>query len=176
MDTWNVGGTSLNEHEEPIIRDIVDDISEDGENYDFDLDDEDQYRSFSQYILSGSQSEHNIDRDLNEHMCFMSKEATLNAIKQYHIDNSYKFVVVESKSDRYVTRCIHHEGGCQWRLHASFSKIRSQWEIKKIDAQHSCLSTNLSTDHVNLDSTHIASMVLTSIKANPSVRSKILIA
>nr|XP_007155040.1 hypothetical protein PHAVU_003G167900g [Phaseolus vulgaris]ESW27034.1 hypothetical protein PHAVU_003G167900g [Phaseolus vulgaris] len=107
MDTWNVGGTSLSEHEEPIIRDIVDDISEDGENYDFDLDDEDQFnRSSSQYILSGSQSEHNIDRDLNEHTCFMSKEATLNAIKQYHIDNGYKFVVVESKPDRYVPRWL----------------------------------------------------------------------
>ncbi|XP_068466322.1 uncharacterized protein [Phaseolus vulgaris] len=170
-------GTSLSQHEEPIIKDIVDDISEDGENYDFDLDDEDQFnRSSSQYIPSSSQSERNINRDLNEHMSFMSKEAKLNAIKQYHIDNGYKFVVVESKLDKYVARCIHHDGGCQWRLHASFSKIRSQWEIKKIDAQHSCLSTNLSADHVNLDSTHIASMVLTSVKANPSVPIKSLIA
>ncbi|XP_068497499.1 uncharacterized protein [Phaseolus vulgaris] len=142
-----------------------------------DLDDEDQFsRSSSQYIPSSNQSEHNIDRNLNEHMCFMSKEATLNAIKQYHIDNDYKFVVVESKPDIYVAQCKHHEGGCQWRLRASFSKIRSQWEIKKIDAQHSCLSTNLLADHVNLDSTHIASMVLTSVKANPSVRIKSLIA
>jgi len=38
MDTWNVDGTSLSQHEETIIRDIVDDISEDGDNYDFDLD------------------------------------------------------------------------------------------------------------------------------------------
>jgi len=53
IDTWNVGGTSLSQHEEPIIRDIVDDISEDGENYNFDLDDEDQLnRSSSQYIPS----------------------------------------------------------------------------------------------------------------------------
>jgi len=142
MDTWNVGGTSLSQHEELITRDIVDDISEDGDNYDFDLDDEDQFNRSSQYIPSGSQSRHNIDCDLNEHMSFMSKEATLNAIKWYHIDNGYKFVVVESKPNRYVARCIHHDGGCEWRLRASFSKIRSQWEIKKIDAQHSCLSTN----------------------------------
>jgi len=47
---------------------------------------------------------------------------------------------------------------------------------KKIDAQHSCLSTNLTADRVNLDSTHIASMVLTSVKANPSVPIKSLIA
>jgi len=124
MDTWNIGGTSLSQHEEQIIRDIVDDISENGENYDFDLDDEDQFnRSSSQYIPFGSQSEYNIDCDLNEHMSFMSKEMTLNAIKQYLIDNGYNFVVMESKSDKYVAWCIHHDGGCQWRLRASFSKI-----------------------------------------------------
>ena len=100
MDTWNVGGTSLSQHEEPIIRDIVDDISEDGDNYDFDLDDEDEFNRSSQYISSGSQSGHNIDCELNEHMSFISKEATLNAIKRYHINNGYKFVVVESKPDR----------------------------------------------------------------------------
>jgi len=123
MDTWNVGGTSLSQHEEPIIRDIVDDISEDGDNYDFDLDDEDQFNRFSHYIPSSSQSGHNIDCNLNEHMSFMSKEAILNAIKRYHIDKRYKFVVVESKPDKYVAQCIHHDGGCEWRLHASFSKI-----------------------------------------------------
>ena len=100
MGTWNVSGTSLSRHEEPIIRDIVDDITEDGDNYDFDLDDEDQFNRSSQYIPSGSQSRHNIDCNLNEHMSFMSKEATLNAIKRYHIDKGYKFVVVESKPDR----------------------------------------------------------------------------
>nr|XP_007149505.1 hypothetical protein PHAVU_005G075900g [Phaseolus vulgaris]ESW21499.1 hypothetical protein PHAVU_005G075900g [Phaseolus vulgaris] len=106
MDMWNVGGTSLSRHEEPIIRNIVDDISEDEDNYDFDLDDEDQFNRSSQYISSGSQSGHNIDCDLNEHISFMSKEETLNAIKRYHIDNSYKFVVVESKPDRYVARWL----------------------------------------------------------------------
>ena len=44
--------------------------------------------------LSSSQSEHSINHDFNEHMSFMSKEAKLNAIKQYYIDNDYKFVVV----------------------------------------------------------------------------------
>jgi len=80
MDTWNVSRTSLSQHEETIIR------GEDGESYDFDLDDKDQFkRSSSEYIPSDSQSVHNIDCDLNEHMSFMSKEATLNVIKQYHI-------------------------------------------------------------------------------------------
>jgi len=82
MDTWNVGGTSPSQHEETIIRDIVDDISEDGENYDFDLDDEDQFkRSSSQYIPLGSQSRHNIDCDLNEHMSFMLKGGDIECHK-----------------------------------------------------------------------------------------------
>jgi len=56
MDTWNVGGTSLSQHEETIIREIMDDISEDGNNYDFDLDDKDQLkRSSLQYISFNSQ-------------------------------------------------------------------------------------------------------------------------
>jgi len=37
----DVGGTSVSKHEETRIRDIVDDISEDRDNYDFSLDDED---------------------------------------------------------------------------------------------------------------------------------------
>jgi len=68
----------------------VDDISENGDNYDFDLDDEDQFNRSSQYIPSDSQSGHNIDCELNEHMSFMSNEATLNAIKPYHIVKVYK--------------------------------------------------------------------------------------
>ena len=38
------------------------------------------------------------------------------------------------------------------------------------------MSKNLTADHVDLDSTHIASMVLTSVKANPFVPIKSLIA
>ena len=45
----------------------------------------------------------------------------------------------------------------------------------KIDAQHICLSTNLSADNVNLDSIHIPTMELTSVKENPFVPIKTLI-
>jgi len=108
-------------------------------------------------------------------MNFPNKEATLVAIKQYHITKGFKFVVVESKTDRYVARCIDYNNGCQWRLRASFSKIRDTWEIKKIEAPHTCLSTTLSDDHVNLDSNQIAIVVVNSIKANSFIPVKSLI-
>jgi len=64
-----------------------------------------------------------IQFELCKRMCFHTKEATLSAIKEYHIDQGCKCLVVESKPDRYVARCIHYGNGCQWRLRASFSKI-----------------------------------------------------
>jgi len=40
--------------------------------------------------------------------CVSTKDSTLNAIKQYHIDQGYKFFVVELKLDKYVTRCHYN--------------------------------------------------------------------
>ena len=47
---------------------------------------------------------------------------------------------------------------------------------KKIEAPHTCLSTTLSDDHVNLDSNQIVTIVVNLIKANPSIPVKSLIA
>ena len=96
--------------------------------------------------------------------------------KKYHIVEDYKFVVVESKTDQYVARCINYNNGCQWRLRASFNKICNTWEIKKIEAPHTCLSTTLSNDHVNLNSNQIATIVVNFIKSNSPISVKSLIA
>jgi len=63
-------------------------------------------------------------------MCFQSKEVIVSAIKQYHIDQGFKFVVIESKIDKYMVPCINYGNDCHWQLRASFSKVRQQWEIK----------------------------------------------
>jgi len=117
-----------------------------------------------------------IQCDLFERMSFVSKEAAVMNIKQYHIEQGYTFVVVESKSDRYVAKCTKYGNGCQWRIRAAFSKVRQQWEIKKIEAPHTCFSTIISQEHYNLDSTQIATIVRNSVKTNPSIPIKRLIA
>ena len=96
-------------------------------------------------------------------------------IKQYHVDNRYIYTVVESKSDYYICRCVDYNKGCQWRLQAAYSKHSLKWEIRKIDALQTCLSTNVSPDHTNLDSNQIASIVFHCVKTNPSIPIKSVI-
>jgi len=88
----------------------------------------------------------------------------MSYIKQYHIDNGFRFLVLESKSDKYICQCIDYKKGCPWRLRASYSKRNFKWEIRKIDGSHTCLSTMQPTDHVNLDSNQIGSIVINSVK------------
>jgi len=109
-------------------------------------------------------------------MSFDTKESTMSYIKQYHIDNGYRFVVVERKSDKFICRCVDYKKGCPWRLRASYSKRSFNWEIRKIDGSHTCLSTMQPVDHFNLDSNQIGSIVMNSIKENPSIPIKSLIA
>jgi len=106
--------------DEPIIQDMAHDFSEDDEHNNPIL------TSSTHPNQSFSRVAQSIQFELCERMCFHTKEATLSAIKEYDIDQGYKFVVVESKPDRYVTRCIHYGNERQWRLWASCSKIRQQ--------------------------------------------------
>jgi len=78
--------------------------------------------------------------------------------------------------NRYVAQYIDNNNGCQWQLRESFSKFHDTWEIKKIETPHTCLSTTLSNDHVNLDSKQITIIVVNYIKANSSIPMKSLIA
>jgi len=100
----------------------------------------------------------------------------MSCIKQYHIDNGYRFAVVESKSEKFICRCVDYKKGCSWCLQAAYSKQSLNWEIRKIDGSHTCLSTMQPADHVNLDSNQIGSIVMNSVKENPSIPIKSLVA
>ncbi|XP_052736606.1 uncharacterized protein LOC108328482 [Vigna angularis] len=171
MASWNLPSSSSSQliDEEPLILDNVDDFSTDDE-----LDNiiEDDNNNDGHIAQSSAQ----VIPELIQGMQFQSKEETILAFKHYHITNGYKYIVVESKPNIYVIRCLEYHNGCQWRLRAAYSKVRKYWEIKNIDGQHSCLSTILSQDHTNLDSTHIATIISNSIRTNPSIPVKSLIA
>jgi len=123
MDFWYFGESSLNTEKEPIIRDMVYEFSEDDEQEEY-IPEEHTFPILSNHnVQSFSRATRNIHFDLSEGMSFNSNESTLNAIKQYHIDQGYNFMVVESKPNKYTTRCIHYNNGCQWRIRASFTKI-----------------------------------------------------
>ena len=60
--------------------------------------------------------------DLYEGLTFESKQAVVDAIKQFHFMHSFNFDVVENKSDKYVVMCNQYGRGCYWRVRLSFSK------------------------------------------------------
>ena len=50
--------------------------------------------------------------DLYEGLTFESKQAAVNAIKQFHFMHSFNFDVVENKSDKYIVMCNQYGNGC----------------------------------------------------------------
>ncbi|KAF1883662.1 hypothetical protein Lal_00012579 [Lupinus albus] len=73
-------------------------------------------------------------------MQFESKEATLNAIKQFHIHNSFDYLVVQSMSDKYVGCCKHFGTGCEWKIH--HTKLTSSFILNCI--------INLASEDLNI--------------------------
>ncbi|KAF1878576.1 hypothetical protein Lal_00047245 [Lupinus albus] len=115
------------------------------------------------------------DNDLFVGMQFESKESTLDAIKQFHICNSFDYIVVESMPYRYVGRCTHYGAGCEWRIRASFNVKRGVWEIRKINGTHTCLSTVVFQDHTKLNSTFISNCIINLVSEDPGIPIKAIV-
>jgi len=108
--------------EEPIKRDNVSDFSDEDQEHDVhesgEPSNQSQYESSSYFETINSQLLEDLQysnpyqnkgsgstNDLYECMIFESKQATLNAIKQFHFLHSFNFDVEENKSDKYVVKC-----------------------------------------------------------------------
>ncbi|CAL0310918.1 unnamed protein product [Lupinus luteus] len=108
-------------------------------------------------------------------MQFESKEATIDAIKQFHIHNSFDYVVKISRPHIFVAQCKHFGAGCEWRVRASFSVKRDVWEIKKIDGTHSCVFTIVSQDHSKINSSFISNCIINLVSGDPGIPIKALV-
>ncbi|KAF1895733.1 hypothetical protein Lal_00037849 [Lupinus albus] len=124
--------------------------------------------------LHGSTTLRN-DNDLYVGMQFESKESTLDAIKQFHIRNSFDYIVVESMPYRYVGCCTHYGAGCEWRIRASFNVKRGVWEIRKINGAHTCLSTVVSQNHTKLNSAFISNCIINLVSEDPGIPIKAIV-
>ncbi|KAF1864651.1 hypothetical protein Lal_00039287 [Lupinus albus] len=164
-----------------IIRDIVSDFSDeddieligDEEEYDnVEIVSSELYGNITYTNPSGFFTN---DSDLFVGIQFEYKESTLDAIKQFHIRNSFDYIVVESMPDRYVGRCTHYGAGCEWRIRASFNEKCGVWEIRKINGTHTCLSTVVSQDHTKLNSTFISNCIINLVSEDPRIPIKALV-
>ncbi|KAF1879354.1 hypothetical protein Lal_00005820 [Lupinus albus] len=181
-----------------IIRDIVNEFSDD-EDIELYCDDEEDleldsselanitYDTPSSFFVTIDSDagqdiqnrKNNLSNDFNNElfigMQFESKDATINAIKQFHIKNSVDYIVVESRPDRYVGQCKYFGSGCQWRIRASLNGKRDLWDIRKINGTHTCVSTNISQDHTKLNSSFIANCIIHLVSEDPGIPVKALV-
>ncbi|KAF1884130.1 hypothetical protein Lal_00046418 [Lupinus albus] len=180
-----------------IIRDIVNDFSDD-ENIELCCDDDEDLElgssevanitygtpSFFVTIDSAAAQDiqnrcNNLNNDFDNEMFismqFELKDAIINAIKQFHIKNFVDYIVVESRSDRYVGQYKYFGIKCQWRIRASLNGKRDLWEIRKINGTHTCVSTSISQDHTKLNSSFIANCIIHLLSEDPGILVKALV-
>ncbi|KAF1860361.1 hypothetical protein Lal_00037700 [Lupinus albus] len=158
-------------HDMVIIRDIVSDFS-DEEDMELVL----MVMMMLRLLLV---NRHNLNNYFDDNVFiaiqFESKEATVNAIKQFHIRNYVDYTIVESRPDRYVGQCKHFGVGCHWRIRASINAKRNLWEIRKISGIHTCVSTCISQDHMKLNSSFITNCIIQLVSKDLGIPIKALV-
>ncbi|XP_047176992.1 uncharacterized protein LOC124844152, partial [Vigna umbellata] len=97
----------------------------------------------------------------------------LDNVDEFSTDDELDNILEDDNKDDHITQSSEHVIP---ELNEPYRKVRKYWEIKNIHGQHSCFSTILSQDHTNVDSTHIAAIISNSVRTNPSIPIKSLIA
>ncbi|XP_039133318.1 uncharacterized protein LOC120270392 [Dioscorea cayenensis subsp. rotundata] len=105
-----------------------------------------------------------------------AKMISVTAIKHYCLLKSVEYKVIESDPTRYSGKCKSYGDGCNWRVHASYSKRRQLWEITKYTGPHTCSSAMISQDHSKLDSNMICHQIQALVQQQPSINVSVLIA
>ncbi|KAF1897539.1 hypothetical protein Lal_00036981 [Lupinus albus] len=174
-----------------IIRDIVNDFSDD-EDIELCCEDDEDLEIGSSgalnithgtpslfFLLDIQNRSNNLNNDFDNElfigMQFESNETTLNSIKQIHIRNYVDYIVVESRPDKYVGQYKYFGAGCQWRIRASLNEKRDLWDIRKINGTHTCVSTCISQDHTKLNSSFIGNCIIHLVSEDPDIPIKALV-
>src|SRR5215470_8831827 len=98
---------------------------------------------------------------------FDSIEALRQACCYHAIENNFEFQTLMSNRSRYTIKCKAED--CHWRLHATAAKNRSVFEIRTLQADHSCFGVNHKENNVIM-STFIANHILKKLKQQPEYR------
>ncbi|KAL4569800.1 hypothetical protein LXL04_025444 [Taraxacum kok-saghyz] len=101
---------------------------------------------------------------------FKDKEEVMRAIKLHCIRTHKQFEIVETRPDIWTIRCkLHLKTGCKWQVRSLKRKRSGCFEITKYTGPHTCLHSNISQDHPNLDGSLIPQEIKHLIKEQPSI-------
>ena len=121
-------------------------------------------------------SDYTVDGELCVGMQFSDREAVVRAIKNYSISKSVDYNVCESESRTFYCKCKYYGVGCNWLVRVSLRKKKGIWEIKKYNGPHTCTAAMISQDHTKLDADMIAQYIEPMIRADVSIKVKVVIA
>nr|XP_012575119.1 probable WRKY transcription factor 10 [Cicer arietinum] len=75
---------------------------------------------------------------------------------------------------KYVIKCVNPQ--CLFKCMASLSQKSKQWVIGRLKGPHNCANSSMSQDHTKLDSNIICESIKSLLKADPSIKVKVIIA
>ncbi|XP_025617139.1 uncharacterized protein [Arachis hypogaea] len=105
---------------------------------------------------------------------FETKEEAVLTIKSYNIRRGVEYKVFESDQLKYHGKCVQFGNGCNWLIRVTMRQRKGYWEVRKYNGTHTCLATEISMDHRQLDYHVICSSILSLVMADASVSVKVL--
>lgn len=109
-------------------------------------------------------------------MIFNSKEELQHKVKQVHILSHQEIVVKKSNPTYWHVACKWKDKGCEWKLKARKQSVHGNFEIMEASGPHTCMSTSITQDHHNLNSSDIVQVIKAQIVADPTIKEKVLLA
>ncbi|XP_015970807.1 uncharacterized protein LOC107494270 [Arachis duranensis] len=105
---------------------------------------------------------------------FETKEEAVLTIKSYNIHRGVEYKVFESDQLKYHGKCVQFGNGCKWLIRVTMRQRKGYWEVRKYNGPHTCLATEISTDHKQLDYHVICASILSLVMADASISVKVL--
>ena len=98
---------------------------------------------------------------------FSDKEALIQAVQEFHINENRPYKTVNSNKSMYVAVC-EREPLCKWRMYAA-SKDKMSFTIKTNPYDHSCEAIVGRRDHRQLTTKFLARVLYNAVAANPGI-------
>ncbi|XP_025692843.2 uncharacterized protein [Arachis hypogaea] len=109
-------------------------------------------------------------------MEFSSREAVINAMKDYTIRRGVDYRVHESEPTTFYAKCTQYGAGCDWLIRVSKMSRKYCWEVRRYNGSHTCTRATITQDHLKLDSNTIVKAIKALVEVDPSIKVKSMIA
>ncbi|XP_021592001.1 uncharacterized protein LOC110599743 [Manihot esculenta] len=116
----------------------------------------------------------NPNKEFSVGMIFSSRDAVMEAAKEYHLRRHHHFCSDETKRKTYSIKCKYKKHNCKWHLRASMKEGSEIWRIVSYDGPHTCSNPTVDKDHPQLDTKFVCQFIMPMIEKQPHIKIKTL--